>query len=193
MIVNGSTHSSSAVNVASVAKLFGTGTIGGATTVLGTQSSGSSAGAVGTQNFSSSLTYSTNSIFEWDISSSGGSYDKALASGSLSGTGAEFKVAAIGGSGFADAFWTSSHNWTASDLFGSNNGSVNIGDIFNSANTAANFAANSVYGSFSFTNNGGTGNQLTWTAVPEPTSALAGILLGAGLLRRKRVVAKSEL
>ena len=38
-------------------------------------------------------------------------------------------------------------------------------------------------GHFSFTNSGTT---LTWTAVPEPTSALAGLLLGAGLLRRRR-------
>lgn len=30
------------------------------------------------------------------------------------------------------------------------------------------------------------GTSLTWTAVPEPTTAFAGILLGAGLLRRRR-------
>jgi hypothetical protein len=36
-------------------------------------------------------------------------------------------------------------------------------------------------GSFSF-----TGSTLTWTAVPEPTSALAGLLIAAGLLRRRR-------
>jgi len=29
-------------------------------------------------------------------------------------------------------------------------------------------------------------SALSWTAVPEPTSALAGILLVAGLLRRRR-------
>jgi hypothetical protein len=33
---------------------------------------------------------------------------------------------------------------------------------------------------------GFTGTTLSWTAVPEPTSALAGILLSAGLLRRRR-------
>ena len=33
------------------------------------------------------------------------------------------------------------------------------------------------YGSLTWTN---TGNTLTWSAVPEPTSALAGLLLGAG-------------
>jgi hypothetical protein len=39
----------------------------------------------------------------------------------------------------------------------------------------------SSYGSFTF-----TGTTLTWNAVPEPTSALAGLLLAAGLLRRHR-------
>jgi hypothetical protein len=31
-----------------------------------------------------------------------------------------------------------------------------------------------------------SGGTLKWTAVPEPTSALAGLLLGGGLLRRRR-------
>jgi MYXO-CTERM domain-containing protein len=35
-----------------------------------------------------------------------------------------------------------------------------------------------------------TGTTLTWTAVPEPSSALTGILLGAGLLRRRRTKAR---
>jgi uncharacterized protein (TIGR03382 family) len=37
-------------------------------------------------------------------------------------------------------------------------------------------------GSFSF--NGST--DLTWSAVPEPSSALVGLLVSAGLLRRRR-------
>ncbi|MEI6606294.1 MAG: hypothetical protein WCP35_13365, partial [Verrucomicrobiota bacterium] len=31
-----------------------------------------------------------------------------------------------------------------------------------------------------------SGNSLTWSAVPEPSSTLAGLLLAAGLLRRRR-------
>jgi len=31
-----------------------------------------------------------------------------------------------------------------------------------------------------------TGSTLNWTAIPEPSSALAGLLLAAGLLRRRR-------
>ena len=38
-------------------------------------------------------------------------------------------------------------------------------------------------GHFSYNSGNGTVN---WSAVPEPSSALAGLLLGAGLLRRRR-------
>jgi len=36
-------------------------------------------------------------------------------------------------------------------------------------------------GAFTF-----SGTDLKWTTVPEPASTLAGLLLGAGLLRRRR-------
>ena len=41
--------------------------------------------------------------------------------------------------------------------------------------------ANTGMGSFTI-----NGSSLTWTAVPEPTSALAGLLLTTGLLCRRR-------
>lgn len=36
-----------------------------------------------------------------------------------------------------------------------------------------------------------SGTSLTWTAVPEATSAPAGLLLVAGLLRRRRIKMRS--
>jgi hypothetical protein len=74
--------------------------------------------------------------------------------------------------------------------------------VWNTTYTLATFASTSFLdgvideGYFSYTNLGAgsystsfftlTGSSLSFTAVPEPTSALAGILLGAGLLRRRR-------
>jgi hypothetical protein len=41
-----------------------------------------------------------------------------------------------------------------------------------------------IAGSFSITS--ATNGSLVWTAIPEPSTALAGLLLGFGLLRRRR-------
>lgn len=186
LVVNGNQGGAAGdVNVASIAKLMGAGTIGGATTVSGTLSGGNAAGSIGTLNLSSTLNFSTGSIFEWDIANTGATYDKALAGGLVSGLGAVFNVVLNGGGGFADPFWDSNRNWTATDLFGATSASVNLADIFSGSNTS--FATNPSQGSFSFTSTGGgTNNQLTWSAVPEPTSAFAGLLIAAGLLRRRR-------
>ena len=176
------------INAATRQILTGFGGVTGATVIgsFGTHNAGDS--GAGTQSLSSSLTYSSGSIFQWDIDVNGASetHDK-VTSTSLGGAGAEFKILLGSGDSFADTFWSTNHDWAASDLFGASNVNANLATIFNSTNTTTNFGANSVYGTFSFTSTGsGPGNQLTWTAVPEPTSALAGILLGAGLLRRKR-------
>lgn len=186
LIVNGDQHlATGAVSVGSAAKLYGTGIIGGATTVLGTLSGGNAAGAIGTLNLSNTLNFSTGSIFDWDIANTGATYDKALASGLVSGAGAIFNVVLNGGGGFADPFWDTSRNWTATELFGATNVNVNLVTIFSGSNPS--FATNPLEGSFSFTSTGGgTNNQLTWSAVPEPTNALTALLLACGLLRRNR-------
>lgn len=168
--------------------LTGSGGVTGSTVIgsFGTHNAGS--GGVGTQAFSSGLTYSSGSIFEWDIDVNGATetHDKVTAN-LLAGSGAQFKILLGPGDSFSDTFWNSTRNWTATDLFGGSNATANLSSIFNSSDTQANFTANASEGNFSFTSvSGGTGNQLTWTPIPEPTSALAGILLAAGLLRRKR-------
>lgn len=93
----------------------------------------------------------------------------------------------IGDADFANNFWESSHTW--SDIFTSDGSTAiaNWTSIFGGGiktyNGGVEITDTATYGSFSFTP--GT-NSLTWSAVPEPTPALVGILLGAGLLRRRR-------
>ena len=89
----------------------------------------------------------------------------------------------LGGSALTDiqntgnAFWNTpfgTQTWSMTSIFGD---AFNSG-AFTSVQTSTDVSA---YGAFTI-----TGTSLTWTAVPEPTSALAGLLLTAGLLRRRR-------
>jgi hypothetical protein len=81
---------------------------------------------------------------------------------------------------FMQGFWSTDQSWNiftgASALTG-----FTLDSVSADRNGVA-FAANHPNGSFSI-----TGSTLTWTAVPEASSALIGLLVGAGLLRRRRV------
>ena len=175
--------------LASGKKLTGSGLVTGATTIAGTHAPGNSPSV---QSFSGNLTYASTSIFEWDLASSasgtrGTQYDGVNVGGTLSGaTGAAFKVVLNSGA-FTDTFWDTNQTW--SDIFKANvDGSGSAMDI------ASVFSAIQWYeGATDMTSLTGTrgsftitGTTLTWTAIPEPTSALAGLLLTAGLLRRRR-------
>ena len=90
-----------------------------------------------------------------------------------------------GAQNFSESFWDANRTWT--DIFktadaGSN---VNFASCFSSVqyynSTTGNLGSPTGQGYFTT-----SGSSLTWTAVPEPTTALAGLLLGAGLLRRRR-------
>jgi autotransporter-associated beta strand protein len=176
-----------AVTVASGATLGGSGTIGGATTVQGTHNAGNAdvSSGVGSQAFSSDLTYATGSIFEWDLNASSiaSGFDTVSAAGNISvESDAIFKVI-LGATALADimnagnTFWNTpfgTQDWAMSDIFGA----AFASGAFSSVETSTDVSS---YGSFSI-----TGTSLTWTAVPEPSSALAGILLGLGLLHRRR-------
>jgi autotransporter-associated beta strand protein len=185
--VNGST-AGSAVTVASGATLGGTGTVGGATTI---QSGGHLAvgNSAGTQTFSSTLAFDSGSIFDWELDASttdpgantanSGTYDKVVANGAVTGTSV-FTIALLGADAFTDAFWDTNKSW--SDIF-TGTGSFDLSTLFTTFGGTGVSSAGLVsgQGQFSFTS-----NTLNWTAVPEPTSAIAGLLLTAGLLRRRR-------
>ena len=176
----------------------GGGTIGGATVIAG-----AGGGVAGThaptartsgngQTFTSTLTYDTGSIFEWDLNaatsntgtSNQGSYGQVIAtgaSGSVTGGAAVFKVV-LGGNTFADAFWDTNKSW--SNIFTGTGAPTSLSALFNSFDATGGLTSSGVVAGQGYFTMSAT--SLTWTAVPEPTTALAGILLGAGLLRRRR-------
>lgn len=190
LLVNGNNAAATgAVTVASGATLGGSGIVGGATTISGTHSPGNSPGI---QSFYSDLHYTSTSIFEWDLANSsqgarGTDYDGVNVGGNLTGaTGATFKVV-LGSGSFTDAFWKTNQTW--SDIFKSgidgSGSTIPIASVFSNiqwfqGSTDVTLLTSS-QGHFSL-----DGSSLTWTAVPEPSSALAGLLLASALIRRKR-------
>jgi fibronectin-binding autotransporter adhesin len=134
------------------------------------------------------LSFNSGSIFDWDITSSSTSsgFDKMSVGGTIdvSTTNTIFKVV-LGGTALTDiqntgnTFWNTPYGtqtWNMSTIFGESFAS----GYFSTVETSP---LVSTYGSFTI-----NGTALTWTAVPEPTSAFAGLLIGAGLLRRRRHV-----
>lgn len=179
LVINGIQSSATGnVTVASGATLAGTGTVGGTTTISGTHSAGT-VGTVGTQTFSGGVTYGSGSIFSWDLNANahgtkGTDYD-GVSGTATAATGSIFKVVLGNSVDLNNTFWSSTQTWAMTDIFTSFSGNFNT-IVTSSANPLT-------QGAFTIT---GDGSTLTWSAVPEPTSALAGLLLAAGLLRRRR-------
>ena len=183
-------------------KLKGTGTIGGDVTIQ-TGAIHAPGNSIGKQTIdeagvaTANLTYEQGSIFEWELGATlkdstdgtrGTDYDSVNVSGALgtTGTGAIFRVVLGDAGDFAATFWDSDHIWT--DIFKtSDSGSaVSFASVFNAGaieywNSGGNIGNTNGSRSFSI-----SGSTLSWSAIPEPTSALAGLLIAAGLLRRRR-------
>ena len=190
LIVNGSIASSSMTTVQTGATLGGSGPVGALTVQSGgTHNAGNSPGL----QTVASATYESGSIFAWDLAGNTTTqgagteespyvFDQVTVTGALDvQSGAVFRVIQNAGLLFTDNFWDTNQEW--SNIFSS--GSLTNGWASNTAvgvyNTSNVLQDVSTYGSFTI-----TGTTLTWTAVPEPTSALAGLLIAAGLLRRRR-------
>ena len=176
-------------------RLQGTGIIGGATTI-GAGAIHAPGNGIGAQTFANGLNYGSGSIFEWELNYAAGgvgargtNYDAVnVTGGNLtgSGSGQVFRVVLPGSGSFADTFWQQNLTW--SDIFKDSANPLACNGIFNLAsfqfvNSLGTSESPTGHGYFSYTN-GGT--ALTWTAVPEVSNALAAVLLGAGLLRRRR-------
>jgi autotransporter-associated beta strand protein len=157
--------------------LSGTGAINTAVTVnSGNTYTPGAKGGTGEQSINNSLTFNTGSIFDWDVTSAS-AFDKVTGLTSLSkdaGTGGLFNVV----TDMSSPFWTSSQTFSA--VFNTGN----LSDIFSSFQLNGTSLTNGLVagkGTFTF-----SGSNVEWAAIPEPTTALAGLLLAAGLLRRRR-------
>ena len=189
--VNGSTSAASAVGVSSGGTLGGSGNVGGNTTIAsgGTLAPGNSPGVL---TIAGTTTLSSGSIFEWELDTAqsnpttnrGTAYD-GVNTTSLSGSGAIFKIMLTGTQDFADTFWNQTRTWT--DIFKSADGSATLSDwapvfsggfqySYNGQNVQS-----TTQGSFTM-----TGSSLTWSAVPEPSNAIIGLIAATALLRRRR-------
>jgi autotransporter-associated beta strand protein len=207
--VNGSTSTTGTVLVNASTTLSGDGVLGGATTISGTHAPGLSTTPLsrGLQDFSSSLSYNAASIFEWNLdtnvdslSGNGGTtgvrgtnFDAVDVVGNTTiNSSAIFKI--VLGVNFAgeNAFWLQREVWSVFSVAGTKATNFNTFQVYDPANPSTALDV-SAYGQFSYAYNtdglGANSGNLIWTPVPESTSALAGLLLGAGLLRRRRKLA----
>jgi autotransporter-associated beta strand protein len=186
----GTTAAASAVTVGAgtltgtpVATIGGSGTINGTLNLAGESaagfknggvlSPGATAGDIQTLN-AGTTTWNGGSIWNFDLSSTTNTSDQLVITGDLvKGTGTGFEFNFMG----STPLWNTTYTLaTWSSLIPTN---FAVGDFSFTGLGAG------PYGTSGFTLND---NSLTFTAVPEPTSALAGLLLTAGLLRRRRNV-----
>ena len=189
------TFATSAVNVAATAMLLGSGSISGNVNLAAELSSGANNGGTlapsigtGTLTVGGATTLNQGSIFAWDISANGASYDKlqtaTLVDGGSAG-GSVFQIV-VSDPTFTDTFWDTAQSWTNIFTTDGTTAIANWANIFGSTVSVVNSSLTPITpvdGSFTL-----TGSTLSWTAVPEPSSALAGLLLAGGLMRRRRSV-----
>ena len=152
----------------------GTGTINGTLAVTGMLAPGD-ADVVDIETLNAgTTTWNGGSIWEFDLSPTDNTSDQLAITGDLTkGTGTGYAFNFMGAkpawnTTFTLATWTGMTTFVLAD--------------FDAAASRATLGTGSYSTSF-FTLNSGS---LTFTAVPEPSSALAGLLITAGLLRRRR-------
>lgn len=166
--------------------LTGTGSVIGNATIAGIHAPG---GSIGMQTINGNVTYDSASIFEWemnyDVTERGIDYDAVNIGDQVSGNNSVFKILLPAQSDFEDAFWNSDRSWA--DIFTGLDGTTVVdgwAGIFNSFayfNGDGEIAEPGSRGAFTL-----SGNTLSWTAIPEPTTALVALLLALGTLRRHR-------
>ncbi len=195
------TFATSGLSVASGASLGGSGTVAGSLVLNAESFSGAKDGGVlapgdgpGVLTISGTTTFQTGSIFSWNIDTDAslqgrGTEYAGLNTTSVSADDAVFQIVTSDNEGFSDNFWQIDRSWN--DVFKNADGTGTLTDDWSTRFSSFAFSDGSTTilaptnGNFTWTN---SGNTLSWTAVPEPsTCSLIGLLLGAGLIRRRRV------
>jgi autotransporter-associated beta strand protein len=180
---------SGGITVGAGQTLKGIGTVNGDVTINGTHAPGNSAGL---QTVTGDLSYGSASIFDWELTSNTATQgtspnytfdqvDMTGAADTLSiATGAKINLILNNGVAFSNGFWNTDQSWNIFTNASTVTGTFLINSISNDMNSTA-YTALHPNGHFAM-----SGATLTWTAVPELSNVLAGLLLGAGLLRRRR-------
>lgn len=193
------TLTAATVTIGAGATLKGSGTIVG-NVVLQAGATYAPGNSIELQTIAGDLNLATEGggTFEWEMNYGGfvrgTNYDAVNVSGTLSGPSVSpysiFKIVLPTGTNFSNSFWSQQRQWadiftdgTTAKAWTSFFGGSTPNFSFYSGTTALVFDnSNNPPGYFAFSG----ANTLTWNPVPEPTSALTGLLIAAGLLRRSR-------
>jgi autotransporter-associated beta strand protein len=155
----------SGVTVGANGTLAGSGTLSGTLSVSGLLAPGN--GGTGTLAAGTTTWNGSGGIWEFELTSPGASDKLDITGNFTKGSGSVFQFNFMNSTPLSGTYTLI--DWSGSTAFLASNFSF----------TGLSSAYNGSY----FTING---SQLDFTAVPEPTSALAGLLITAGLLRRRR-------
>ena len=188
MQINGSSGSGD-VEIWEDGRLEGTGTVAGDTIVEGTHAPGTTdcdGFTPGVQKFSEDLTYATGSVFEWNLIGNtnddrGDSWSGVDVHGDLTVDGCPTFQMVFTDVDFTTTFWKEDRTWR---VFDGLTGGDSTTDLFCQSDIIIPDNANydPSLGSFTLTTDG----NLNWTYIPEPSTTLVGVLLAAGILRRRR-------
>ena len=177
------------VPAATPQRISGTETIAGELTVTGTLAPGTGTGVLATTG---TTTLASGSVFEWNLDTAqtnpetnrGVAYD-GFNTDVFNGSGSVFKIMLTGTQDFSDTFWNGSHTWN--DIFKDGDDTTVLDNWASTFGGGIQYSYNgqtvspSSQGGFTL-----TGNSLSWSAVPESSSALVGVILAAGLCCRQR-------
>jgi autotransporter-associated beta strand protein len=199
LVLNGNLANAS-LGVNTGARLMGSGSIAGQTTIAGTHAPGNSPGI---QPFADLAYDGGTSVVEWDLigntsSGAGSNFDQIVVGGNLSFTAATSLNLVFNGTGstvdWTNAFWTEPRSWLLYDVAGTTAGvgnfTVNVAPSTWLDGQGNTFSASPVSSSTFAVTQVGEDVFLSYIPVPEPATWLltvaGGLLVAASVVNRRR-------